>query len=520
MEIINLKSLTKRKRTILVWVAWLCLFALLRWNSFTAPLDRDEATYFFVAREMMQGHLPYESVFDHKPPLIYLVYYLAQIIDSSALWLPRVFSAVTTALTILLTAYIAEKAFGKNSGIYTAFILIPMFSYPVLSPTFANTEIFMLLAMMLSFLCYHLYKKGGNTINFLLFGVFAAVSLLFKPLALFVFVFIAAVWLFNVFKKEGLENTIRGSLYILSGGIIVSCLILIPFIKENLEASFYEMVVVYNRQFALGPWFKRRIAKFTYDLFTTSPLLFLLPLWFIYKRPKSWWFYSGLIAASLLAIFKTDLGHYYLTLIPFWAMIVVYSINSLSEYLVKKYNLSLESTKKTIVSITAISIFIPFVGQSLIRPSKFTTYIHKVNNPFEEAVVVADELADISESTDTVYIAGHEPEILIYANRKSASKFIYAYPLVLNHPLKKKYQRQMMIELVKNKPDYIVLSSEYLSVDETNDLKEPVKFWNDFIKSNYRFVGGAVREKDDVFWKDANENTKLNKYRLLLYSLN
>ncbi len=47
---------------------------LTRMYALHLPLERDEGAYGTVASLWMQGYLPYRDAFDHKPPLIYLLY--------------------------------------------------------------------------------------------------------------------------------------------------------------------------------------------------------------------------------------------------------------------------------------------------------------------------------------------------------------------------------------------------------------------------------------------------------------
>jgi hypothetical protein len=43
------------------------------------PFGRDQAAFFYIAREWLLGGVPYRDMVDHKPPLIYAVYALSHL---------------------------------------------------------------------------------------------------------------------------------------------------------------------------------------------------------------------------------------------------------------------------------------------------------------------------------------------------------------------------------------------------------------------------------------------------------
>lgn len=103
---------------------------LMRLPGLRLPLERDEGAYAYIAQQWLHGSLPYRDLFDHKPPLLHLLFMPPVVAGwdfalSVRLWaallfllgLPllaaagrRVWDARTTGLTILLYA-IAGSAF-------------------------------------------------------------------------------------------------------------------------------------------------------------------------------------------------------------------------------------------------------------------------------------------------------------------------------------------------------------------------------------------------------------------------
>jgi hypothetical protein len=105
----------------------LAVFSLaLRWPSLGLPLDRDEGVYASIALAWHQGWgLPYLDFLDHKPPLLYGLYWLAFQLGG---WQPgalRLFCALWQAATalglgLLLRRWTRSQAVGLAGGLACA----------------------------------------------------------------------------------------------------------------------------------------------------------------------------------------------------------------------------------------------------------------------------------------------------------------------------------------------------------------------------------------------------------------
>jgi hypothetical protein len=77
-------------------------------------------------------------------------------------------------------------------------------------------------------------------------------------------------------------------------------------------------------------------------------------------------------------------------------------------------------------------------------------------NPFLESPDIAAYLARNTDPDDTIFIFGSEPQILFYARRKSATRQIFAYPLMMCAPWAGKAQDRVVEEVVRARPKFIV----------------------------------------------------------------
>ena len=77
-------------------------------------------------------------------------------------------------------------------------------------------------------------------------------------------------------------------------------------------------------------------------------------------------------------------------------------------------------------------------------------------NPFPESKAIADYIARTSGPEDTVFVVGSEPQIPFYAARRSATRYIIFYPLTGNYARALERQREVVDELKRAPPLYVV----------------------------------------------------------------
>src|SRR5581483_7749057 len=77
-------------------------------------------------------------------------------------------------------------------------------------------------------------------------------------------------------------------------------------------------------------------------------------------------------------------------------------------------------------------------------------------SPFVEAIDTATYIHDHTSPSDRIAILGSEPEIFFYAQRRSATGYIYTYPLMENQKFAHQMQMEMIAEITRGRPKYIV----------------------------------------------------------------
>jgi len=65
-------------------------------------------------------------------------------------------------------------------------------------------------------------------------------------------------------------------------------------------------------------------------------------------------------------------------------------------------------------------------------------------------------VARTSEPDESLYVVGSEPQIFFYAERRSATRYIYFYPLTGGYPDAPERQREAIAEVEASQPRYVV----------------------------------------------------------------
>ena len=108
---------------------------------------------------------------------------------------------------------------------------------------------------------------------------------------------------------------------------------------------------------------------------------------------------------------------------------------------------------------------------------------------FAETARAADYLKSHTSKEARVAVLGSEPEIYFLSRRRSASGFIYMYPLMEEQPYALKMQEQMIDEIERARPEYLLYIDDEFSWLRKPDSKRRVfEWWNDYWTRNLDLV--------------------------------
>ncbi len=499
-------------------------------------LVRDEGEYAYAAQILTQGLVPYQHSFLQKPPMVAYSYALAHAVLPKAFWAPRLLAYFCVATATILLGIVCRLEFGSGFAFLTMWLFTPMVLLPEIQQFTANTEMFLLLPLIGTtavcvFSLHAPLARQRPLLAWFCAGVMAGITLWYKYTAIPILGAIFAGWTIREWQSDGLSRLSFDSMRraarlsmprwvaALCGGGLVSFAILAFFIFKGGLNALWDCTVVFNRAYvASSPfglssfWLSMR---FLWDWWW---ILFLLPLALVSKSGKKVWFWVLLFVGSVVSTGASIYGHYYIPMMLFWAVLVALGIHKCAGWLASVSRSPVILTRQILGFIVlAIVCFsdLPWIARN---KEQFATDKLRTGNPFVESPLAAQRVSELTTSSDYVYVAGSEPEILYYAHRFSPTRFVIAYPLMIPTPLAEKYQREAIRDLRERPPAVIVLARSPMSwLIQESSPREFLSFLQPLLKSDYDRIGGSVADGSRTIWKEPLSEDEVVASELILF---
>jgi hypothetical protein len=507
-----------------LWLGWLgvlLLFVALRWNSYDAPLTRDEGEYAYAAQLLRHGLAPYEHSFLQKPPMVVYSYALADIVAPKFFWFPRIVAYLFAAGATVLLGYIARSEFGTGVALSVAWLMTPMILLPGLEQFTANTEMFMLLPLLATAALYVRSRHSGGGFGYWFAGgLLGAATIYYKYNALPLLAVIFAAWSFHEWRtRKNCALLCQYWLFALLGAIIASAAALGFFLVRDGGKRLWECTVLFNRFYAAsGSFGLSELGHRLLTLWHSWWILFVAPCVFIILREPRIWFWLGLFLVAWITTAASRYGHYYIVVMPFWALLTAVALRGFVVWLGAK--LSLRATYLN-WGFTSVAVFVLCWSDVpwLIRTKQqFAADKMRTRTVFLESQVVARRVAELTTPQDYVCVAGSEPQILCYAHRFSPTRFVIAYPMMIPSPVAKTYQLEAIRDLKERPPAVVVMVRLSASWLVQND--SPPDFLNylaQLLDENYDLLGGYLIDNDTGRWQEPLALDDMGRASLLLF---
>jgi hypothetical protein len=483
------------------------LFITLRWNNFDAPLIRDEGEYQYASRLFLQGTEPYAHSFMQKPPMVIYSYALAEVLSPNHFWFPRVLAALSVMFATGLLGMVARLEFGPGVALPAMWLMTPMVLFPGLEEFTANTEMFMLAPFLGAVAAFAIGHRSKRSRPFwFLAGLLGAVAFWYKYTVLPPLILIFAVWTIESWRA-GCEVKLLARCWLLmvAGASISSLLVLAPFLVRDGGRSLWECTVAFNRYYATSAGFGLGGLRFRLSEFGTDWwILFALPLVAWFKPSRALWLWTTVFLGSWFTTAGSPSGHYYLVVMPFWALLSGAGIRQLADLLSARLSWLEVWVGGAVTALVVVLICIPDFSSLNRDTAQFArAMFHSLDTPFVESPQVAKRVAELTSPNDRVFVAGSEPQILCYAKRWSPTRFVIMYPLMIPSPLASRFQQQAIQDLDQQPPEVIVLAR-----GDASWLKQPesppdfFQHLEKLLTDKYERVGGFVPGEPEGRWME------------------
>jgi 4-amino-4-deoxy-L-arabinose transferase-like glycosyltransferase len=426
-------------RTTAVIVAIVVLItAALRLPLLNIPFERDEGEYAYIAWRMDYGELPYRDWVDQKPPGIFLVYRLALALPLPAIAAVHFVALLWSAASACALFFLARRFLNAIDAAAAAVLFAILLADPMIDGASANTELFMLLPLILSQIAF-VHSMSMERPNFLLItliGALVGIAAAFKQVGIVNWPLL--LFMYPIFATHRKKNVFWFAWWSGLGVTIVWAAIAAYFHFRNSLNDFVYHVFRHNLHYlSAEPWLARwRFFRRAMSILWPS-LLFIwmaAALSFVLPRPvggwKWLWFVLGWLLTSVVAVSLSGyfFPHYFQQLLPPLALMAVMGAGRLCQarWLLWAPLIFRRLVFALLLGILPATVFYPFLFKYSWRQAIDIIY---PDNFFDLMPSVATRLAQKTRPDDKVYVFGSEPELLFYAKRLSATRYIILFPL-------------------------------------------------------------------------------------------
>jgi hypothetical protein len=539
------------------WVALVLLAAamlfstLVRWRLREFPLERDEGGMAYMGQLLLHGIPPYQLACHEKLPGIYVAYAaLMAIFGETAAGIHLGLLAVNLA-TVILIFFFAKELFGSLAGGMAAASYSLLAVSPSVLGTAAHATHFVAFFGVAATWVLWRALRSEKTYLLLASGLLFGTAFLMKQHGVFLSGFggLAVVVHYARRRPFSWRKLLAGSAAFALGVILPYAATCLWLWRAGVFERFWLWTVVYSRSHVGEFSIRRGVWEFcshisgvldpNWPLWIAALLGALVVGWAKDAR-KARWFVFAYFAFSFLCVCPGFFfrEHYFIVLLPPVAILSGVGCARLLSYAAgwrmgtrgvegsrqwplpkpRRDRRNAVSTSQAaapgvllwpaIMLLLAAVTFIVWQQREFFfvwTPTQACQEVYE-GDPFWESPVIADYLSRHSTPDQRIAVLGSEPQLYFYARRISATRHIYAYPLVERQPLALAMQEEMCQEIEAAKPVFLVVVQTDTSWVPDPGYSHFIFEWaGSYLQDHYRPVGLVEilsRERTDFRWDD------------------
>jgi hypothetical protein len=490
-----------------VW-AWLAVAlvvtaaAAIRLRLLDVPLDRDEGEYAYFGQLLLAGVAPYAQAYNLKLPGIYGVYALILAVFGQTPAGIRTGLIVTTSATTVATYLLGARLAGSGAGLAAAALFAALSLNTKTLGIAAYAEHFALLPLVAGALVMWKAARERRPAVLCACGILFGLALLVRQSAA-PFVAGGAFYLLVSGRDAPESSRIgrgRAVAIFLAGTVAPLVLTCAGLLAAGTFRTFWFWVFTYAPYYQEDVWAGWENLGRTLGAIapSTSVALALAAIGLGASlrdgRRERRAFVLILAASCLLG---TMMGlqfrpHYFLIAVPALALLASLGLVALT-------GLSAVWPSGNVRWVLPGVVLAAALGQPLyasravlfeLAPVRVSRAVYG-RNPFPESVEIARYIRDHSAPGDRVAVVGSEPQIYFYSSRRSATGFIYTYPLMERQPYASAMQRDMIREIETAAPRFLVFVSAVRSWNARPGSDQTIFRWFEAYQRGFARVGVA-----------------------------
>ena len=533
----SVKSKPVPYETVVRVAAWILFAATLtavlwaRTRLAGLPLERDEGEYAYSGQLLLHGVPPYQVAYSMKFPGTAGVYTLLMSIFGQSTVSVHIGLILINLVTVGLMFLLGRELLGELGGITAAASYCVLSLMPhVLGQAAHASHFVVLFAVAGTLVLLRALDRQSRRFLFtggLLFGL----ALLMKQPGLF-FVLFGSIYLLSRDWRAQLDakKTFSRNLLFLAGASAPFLFTVFALWSAGAFEKFWFWTIKYAGQYgsevSFGEGLQILAGHFRGVLGTAWPVWAIAAI--------------GLIACIISSTIRNRAGflitfavfsalavcpgfyfrpHYFILFLPAVSFLAGTGMVAVLEALRTKAR----NFQVAMLLIFALCLAWPLWSERdffFERPLAEANRMVNGTNPFPESVKIAEYLRAQSSPSDTIAVLGSEPQIYFYAQRRSATGYIYTYSLMEPQPYARQMQQEMIREIETTRPKFLVLVVVGKSWLPGRDSDQTILRWADsYCDGNYDEVGliNISEEGTDYYFPGKPANVTPTADHILIY---
>jgi hypothetical protein len=511
----------------------IAFFGLIRIRLAGFPLERDEGEYAYAGQLIMHGIDPYRYCYSMKLPGTASAYALLMAVFGQNAVGVHIGLLLVNSASSLLLYLLATRLFGRLAAVVATATFALLSLQPVVLGFAGHATQFVVMPALAGLLLLLLAVESEK--HWLLFGSGFCLGMSFlmkQPGALFI--------VFGVFYLAYLEwsrgldliwSGIRLGLLLLGSVIPFASVCLLYAASGNFQrfwfwtfhyAREYEKILPLSRGWENLQNTGSAVVSSGFLLWIIAALGLVAVLW----RPKlrsHTVFAVGFLVLSFAAVCP---GFYFR---PHYFVLLLPAVSLLSGIAIGQATAKLRHGSASFLAAVPAIIFVIALVVSTARDSEFffandlDSACHHLygTNPFPEARRVSEFIRSRAQDSDEIAVIGSEPELYFYSRLRSATGFVYMYPLMEPQPFAITMQHEMEKEIEVANPRFVVFVSEAASWLRHDDSDSGIFDWSSkLLHDHYQAIGVVDLMGDDTefhFDEDARRYQPRSPSRMVIY---
>lgn len=486
-------------------ISIILLTVFIRLRLLEIPLESDEGEFAYIGRLILQGVPPYLLTYSLKLPGTPAAYALFMYLFGQSIAGIHLGLIFVNSSTIILVYLIAARLFDRFTGLIAGSSFAILSLSPTVFGTSANATHFVMLPALGGLLLMLKFMELERKAYIFWSGILLGVAFLMKQHAIFFIIFACVYPFFKLVRERGPQyiNLLKLEFLFLMGVAIPFAATCIILYFAGVFDKFWFWTFSFALQYASQGTFSQGVKIFIYQLSVVIDQLYCFwglavigaGILIVYKKYRDHLpFVLGFLIFSFLAICPAFyfFNSYFILFLPAVSLLIGISIRTMTNYIGSKLPVLRSLPMILFLTILLFGLF-EYRGFFFeLTPIEARRSMYECL-PFIESIEIAKYIESHSTKEDKIAVLGSEPEIYFYANRRSATGYLYTYELMRDQELSLQMQEQMIEELEKAKPEYLVYVNNIISWVHPYARQSPhmniVRWAEENMEKNYYQVG-------------------------------